>query len=126
VVEWHCLGSGPHLCGSITKAGPRNAALSFQGGFGLVVHRWHRVLDSQSRGDISLCGETQELALHRFNAGAVCFDVVFGRPMDVFRRVVRIDFLRLRTPARDDPKSASCRRPPDEKERGGNPARKLS
>jgi hypothetical protein len=43
MVEWHCLGSGPHLCGSITKAGPRNAALSFQGGFGFVVHRWHRV-----------------------------------------------------------------------------------
>ena len=90
--------------------------MSFQGGFGLVVHRWHRVLDSPSRGDISLCGETQELALHRFNPGAVCFDVVFGRPMDVFRRVVRIDFLRLRTPARDDPKSASCRRPRDEKD----------
>jgi hypothetical protein len=78
MVEWHCLRSGPHLCGSINKAGPRNAALSFQGGFGFVVHRWHRVLDSPSRGDISLCGETQELALHRFNAGAVCFDVVFA------------------------------------------------
>jgi hypothetical protein len=44
IVERHCRGSGPHLCGSIPKTSPRHAALSLQGGFGFGLHRRHYAL----------------------------------------------------------------------------------